>query len=100
MSPYRIAAEQEKQSAEPSDRSADAWPDLDLLPVLVPFWLASVARVTAFVVRHEAVRFDVTLAWVSVLFVPFLLLDSARCAVRKIRAAAARRAARSRSRVS
>jgi hypothetical protein len=63
-------------------------PDLDLVPVLVPFWLASLARVGFAIAHHESFGLDATLATVSLMLVPLLLHDAAVwCATGCVRAA-------------
>lgn len=86
-SPYRIIAQRDAETAESRKRMADICPDVDLLPVLGPFWLASIVRVVAFIARHERAQMDVTLASLAVLFIPLLLLGSARFALRRVRRA-------------
>jgi hypothetical protein len=67
-SPYRTRASASDSAVDDPDR--DACPDVDVLPLLVVFWLASVARVVTGIARHEPMGAEATLAGLTVLFLP------------------------------
>jgi hypothetical protein len=69
MSPYRLPAQVHETE------TGSSCPDSDVLPLLVVFWLASVARVIVGFVRHEAAGTEATLASLAVVSVPFLFKE-------------------------
>jgi hypothetical protein len=71
-SPYRTCASPDSAVDDPD---SDALPDADVLPFLVVFWLASVARVGAGIALRETMGAETTTALLAVLFVPLMLSE-------------------------
>lgn len=73
MSPYRTPIERVDATREVVARDC---PDRDLLPVLLLFWMASVARVAFAVAHHETFGGEATLATLAVVLVPFMMREA------------------------
>jgi hypothetical protein len=58
----------------PPARWIDRYGDINLLGVFAVFWVASVARVAAGVLRHEVFGAEATLALMAVVLVPWHVL--------------------------
>lgn len=86
MTPYRTQAKRPKSSDQVRGSAGSTCPDADLAPVLVPFWLVSVARLVVGVVRHETFGLDATLASAAALLVPLMLKDTVVWCLRRLRA--------------
>jgi hypothetical protein len=61
----------------------DCCPDRDLLPMMLVFWLGSVARVAAGVAHHERFGTEGTLALLAILVVPYVFRNSILWSVRR-----------------
>ena len=72
MSPYRKLPEVERTPAEPAED--ERYPDSDLWPVFIVFWLASVVCVVVALLRHETFGTEATLAALAIVLVPWLML--------------------------
>jgi hypothetical protein len=81
--PYRTPATVEDSTA--SDTATEGLPDADVLPLLLVFWLASVARVWAGIARHETTSAETTFAWLVILFLPLLFREPAAWLWRRCR---------------
>jgi len=73
MSPYRTPAATTPETPETADHGC---PDGDLVPVLLVFWLGSVARAAFGIARQETFGGEATLAAVAVLLVPWFLKEA------------------------
>lgn len=74
-SPYR-APERSPAKAPPS-RSLDDG-DIPLLPIFAIVWMGCLARVVFGVARHEVFGTEPTLAFLAVLFLPWIARDGLR----------------------
>lgn len=82
MSPYR--QHHVPEPAASADEEVDLCPDGKLLPILAVFWIASVVRVALGVACHETFATEGTLAFLSVLAVPYLMRDAITWWLRRI----------------
>jgi hypothetical protein len=56
---------------------AESWPDGDIVPVLVVFWILSAVRVAVGFARHDHASAEQTLALVCLVLGPLLLKEAA-----------------------
>jgi hypothetical protein len=74
-SPHRTPAERPVEEA--SSGSVDDG-DIPLLPIFAVIWMSCLARVVVGVVRHETFGTEPTLAFLVVLFLPWLVRGALR----------------------
>ena len=73
MGPYRIPAG--RAEGTEGQRKRDC-PEAELIPVLCVFWILSLTRVAAGLVRHEVFGGDASLAVLAVGLVRYILKDA------------------------